>query len=413
MKGVRPRIHSARWAVAVVFLHGLLLAGCRTYERETAIIAPQAQYFPTPKSSAEIPAKFVDALGESDILLLGESHYVAENHHFIALLLPRLHERGFRLFMAEANHAQSLAFDEYVTGRRDSLTPAQSGLDGVWLEAVRALNAQLRASGRERDQMRARAIDVNHWRSVYRTGALEVARRSGNGRLLARIEGLPPTDTAGYLESLESLAADLDAANDRMGLAETDLAMLKDITKVEITSARFRSSRVWKDREDAMYDAIVAAMGLLGPKDKVVIHCGMTHAQLSQVWEQEPFQHWTAFGVRLAEDCRRSSKRIFSLACFAARGEHKHGFIDPERHPFDIVEQATPDSLSRAVDAAAEGRIAFVDLRETGVESGALIDFSTGRSSTARPDEHFSGILMYPRASVLPASVWYEKNFRD
>ena len=50
---------------------------------------------------------------------------------------------------------------------------------------------------------------------------------------------------------------------------------------------------------------------------------------------------------------------------------------------------------------------------DTGVEGGALIDFSTGRSSTARPGEQFSGILMYPRARVLPASVWYEKNFRD
>jgi hypothetical protein len=50
---------------------------------------------------------------------------------------------------------------------------------------------------------------------------------------------------------------------------------------------------------------------------------------------------------------------------------------------------------------------------DTGVEDGARINFSSSMSSTARPGEQFSGILMYPRASVLPASVWYEKNFRD
>lgn len=279
-------------AGTVVVLHALLLASCRTYDRETAIIAPQAQYFPTPKSSAQIPAKLVDALGESDILLLGESHYVSEHHQFIAMLLPRLQERGFRLFMAENNHAQGVAFDEYVTGRRDSLTPAQSGLDGIWLEAVRALNAQLRASGRERDQMRVRAIDVNHWRSVYRVGAMELANRSGIDQLQARIESLPPTDTAGYREALESLAAELDSSKDRMGLAEADFAALKDMTKMEIASAGFRSSRVWKDREGAMYDAVVAALDSPDRDGKVVIHCGMTHAQLCQVWEQEPFQPW-------------------------------------------------------------------------------------------------------------------------
>jgi hypothetical protein len=198
-----------------------------------------------------------------------------------------------------------------------------------------------------------------------------------------------------------------------MGLAEADFAALKDMTQVEITSARFRSTRVWNIRESAMYDAIVAAMGSLGGRGKVLIHCGMMHAQLSQVWQQEPLQSWNAFGVRLAEDCRRSSKRIFSLACFGARGESKHGFVDPRRHPFDIANEAASDSLSLAIDAAADGRIAFVDLRNTGVVGGARIDFSSGATSTAPPGEQFSGLLLYPRASVLPSSEWYEKNFRD
>lgn len=409
----RPRRFIALLASAVAASSVLVGAGCKTYEHETATIASKAEYFPTPNSPAEIPATLVDAIGASDILLLGESHYSAEYHRFLANLLPRLHEHGFRLFLCESNHAYGRLFDEYVTGRRDSLTPKQSSLDSTWLEAMRALNAELRASGRAQDQMRVRAIDVNHWRSVYREGALELATRPGSERLVTRVKDLPPTDTAGYLESLESLSADLGAAKDRMGLAETDLATLKDITKVEITSARFRSSRVWKVREDAMYDAVVAAMGSLGPKDKVVIHCGMMHAQLSQVWQQESPQSWNAFGVRLAEDCRRSSRRIFSLSCFGARGEQKHGFFDPERHPFDIMDEARADSLTRALDAAADGRIAFVDLRDTGVTDGALIDFGSGASSTARPGEQFSGIMLYPRASVLPSSVWYEKDFRD
>lgn len=145
----------------------------------------------------------------------------------------------------------------------------------------------------------------------------------------------------------------------------------------------------------------------------MVIHCGMTHAQLSPVWRKELGQDWSVLGVRLAEDCRRSSKRIFSLASFGARGEQKHSFRDPNRHAFDIVDEAPSDSLSRAIDAAAQGRVAFVDLRDTGVEAGARIDFTSGNSSTARRGEQFSGILMYPQASVLPSSVWYEKNFRD
>ncbi len=223
----------------------------------------------------------------------------------------------------------------------------------------------------------------------------------------------PPTDIAGYLESLETLEADIGAAKDHMGLSEPELATLRDMTTVEIVSTRYRASRSMEDRENAMYDAIVAAMGTLFQGERVVIHCGRMHAQLSQEWRVEPFQDWNHFGVRLAEDRRASSKRIFSLACFGARGEQKHSFNDPARHPFDIVDDATADSLSRAIDAAADGRIAFVDLRNTGVIGGARIDFDSGMSSTARPGEQFSGLLMYPRASVLPSSVWYETNFRD
>jgi hypothetical protein len=185
------------------------------------------------------------------------------------------------------------------------------------------------------------------------------------------------------------------------------------MTTVEIVSARYRASRSMGDRERAMYDAIVAAMGSLSQGERVVIHCGRMHAQLSQEWRVEPFQGWTHFGVRLAEDCRESPKRIFSLACFGARGEEKHSFKDPARHSFDIMDYSTADSLSRAIDAAADGRIAFVDLRNTGVIGGARIDFDSGMSSTARPGAHFSGLLMYPKASVLPSSTWYETNFRD
>jgi erythromycin esterase-like protein len=414
--GARTLVFSVgRWplatahAIACVFL----VAACKTYESETAVIAPQALYFPTPRSSAEIPPELVDALGEADILLLGESHYVTEHHQFLALLLPRLHERGFRLFLTEWNHSHGWVFDEYVTGRRESLTPEQSSLDGVWLEAVRALNAELRASGRARDQMRVRAIDVNHWRAIYRAGALELVTRSGNEGLIKRIQALPPTDTSGYLESIEALEADIGRAKDRMGLSEPDLAALREMTTVEIASTRYRANRSMEDRESAMYDAIVAAMGSLFQGERVVIHCGRMHAQLSQEWRVEPFQGWHHFGVRLAEDCRESSKRIFSLACFGARGEQKHSFKDPARHSFDIMDHSTADSLSRAIDAAADGRIAYVDLRNTGVIGRARIDFDCGRSSTARPGAQFSGILLYPQASVLPSSAWFETNFRD
>jgi hypothetical protein len=77
------------------------------------------------------------------------------------------------------------------------------------------------------------------------------------------------------------------------------------------------------------------------------------------------------------------------------------------------MDHSTADSLSRAIDAAADGRIAYVDLRNTGVIGRARIDFDLGRSSTARPGAQFSGILLYPQASVLPSSAWFETNFRD
>jgi hypothetical protein len=50
---------------------------------------------------------------------------------------------------------------------------------------------------------------------------------------------------------------------------------------------------------------------------------------------------------------------------------------------------------------------------ETRRYGGARIDFDLSMSSTARLAKRFSGLLMHPRAIVLPSSGWYETNFSD
>lgn len=410
------------WSGTALALVAALGPGCRSYERPTERLAAQALYFATPTAPDGVPDRVVAAIADSDVLLLGEEHHVQEHHDFVAVLLPRLHERGFRSVLCEANHAYGWLLDEYVKGARDTLAEKQGNLGRDWIEAIRALNAGLRAGGRAGEQISVGCCDVNHWDDAYRESLAALAERSRSQPLAALVAQLPATADTAYLPAVAAIADAAAGDPARLGLDAAGTAVVTATTRVELASAGYRASRLAlrvvrgqqpldsdAAREEVLHQNVTAAIDRLAPGGKLAVVCGMSHAQLRPAWRMHSGRAWEWLGTRLAARYVATPGKLYSLACFAARGQHKPNFRSKERFDEDVQSSASSDDLSRALDTAAAGRIAFLDLTDTGVDEEAKIWF--GRDSLMRPGELFSGLLMYPRSSVARASVWYEDHF--
>jgi erythromycin esterase-like protein len=396
------------WSGTALALVAALGPGCRSYERPTELLAAQARYFATPTAPDGVPDRVVAAIAGADVLLLGEEHHVQEHHDFVAVLLPRLHERGFRRVLCEANHAYGWLLDEYVKGARDTLAEKQWNLGRDWIEAIRALNAGLRAGGRAGEQISVGCCDVNHWDDSYRESLAALAERYRSQPLAALVAQLPATADTAYLPAVAAIADAAAGDPARLGLDAAGAAVVTATTRVELASAGYRTSRSDAAREEVLHQNVTAAIDRLAPGGKLAVVCGMSHAQLRPAWRMHSGRAWEWLGTRLAARYAATPGKLYSLACFAARGQHKPNFRSKERFDVDVQSSASSDDLSRALDMAAAGRIAFLDLTDTGVDEEAKIWF--GRDSVMRPGELFSGLLMYPRSSVARASVWYEDN---
>ncbi|MBM3961561.1 MAG: ATP-binding cassette domain-containing protein [Planctomycetes bacterium] len=276
------------------------------------------------------------AVADADVLLLGEEHHVQAHHDFVVVLLPRLHERGFRSVLCEANHAYVWLLDEYVKGARDTLAEKQWNLGRDWIEAIRALNAGLRAGGRAGEQISVGCCDVNHWDDSYRESLAALAERYRSQPLAELVAQLPaPSDTA----YVPAVAAIVDAAAGdpaRLGLDAAGMSVVTATTRVELASARYRTSRSDAAREDVLHQNVTAATDRLAPGGKLAVVCGMSHAQLRPAWRMPSGRAWEWLGTRLAARYAATLGRLYSLACFAARGQHKPNFRSRERFDVDV-----------------------------------------------------------------------------
>lgn len=390
-----------------IILAALLFSSCASLPNPAAAasLSRKALHFQTPTSPEAIPGELVDALAQSKVLLIGECHYVQEHQEFISLLLPRLHEKGFRVFVTESIYAYGWLMDDYVKGRRDSLTNQQSGMDQVWLEAIRAFNAKLRSSGRESDQISFRCFDMNHWAVGYLDTLAELSRRTDT-EALAKLRSslMAAPSEAAYRNLLSDTKKRLEGG-DAFGLPPDLVELLSDATDVESRSFEVRARWDGAAREDIIYGNVRECIEALQPGAKLVINCGFWHAQLTPVWD--PTCDW--LGQRLKRDYASAPGALYSLATFAYRGETKENFQTARRGAYDVQKDTPAGSLTRMLDAKSAGRITFLDLKSSGIEDKVAIYYGNDRAFI-EPGRQFSGILIYPQRTVLDSTRYYEKN---
>jgi erythromycin esterase-like protein len=305
------------WSGTALALVAALGPGCRSYERPTELLAAQALYFATPTAPDGVPDRVVAAIAGADVLLLGEEHHVQEHHDFVAVLLPRLHERGFRRVLCEANHAYGWLLDEYVKGARDTLAEKQWNLGRDWIEAIRALNAGLRAGGRAGEQISVGCCDVNHWDDSYRESLAALAERYRSQPLAALVAQLPATADTAYLPAVAAIADAAAGDPARLGLDAAGAAVVTATTRVELASAGYRTSRSDAAREEVLHQNVTAAIDRLAPGGKLAVVCGMSHAQLRPAWRMHSGRAWEWLGTRLAARYAATPGKLYSLACFA------------------------------------------------------------------------------------------------
>jgi erythromycin esterase-like protein len=385
----------------------LLFSSCASLPSPAAAakLSEKAIHFQTPASPEEIPDELVETLSRSKVLLIGECHYVQEHQEFISLLLPRLHETGFRVFVTESINAYGWLMDDYVKGRRDTLSKMQSGMDYVWLEAIRAFNAKLRSVGRESEQISFRCFDMNHWPVGYLDTLEELSRRAGTDDLANLRSSLISAPSEAMYRGLLRETGKRLAGGDALGLPPDLIGLFSDITDVETRSFEVRTH--WYDaaREDIIYGNIRKYIDALPPGAKIAINCGFWHAQLTPVWD--PSCDW--LGKRLKRDYASDPTALYSLATFAYRGEIKRNFQSSERISYDTQKDSPTGSLTRMLDSASAGRITFLDMRSAGVDGKVAIDYGSD-NAVMEPGRQFSGILIYPRRTVLSSTRYYEKD---
>ena len=111
-----------------------------------------------PFAGQAIPPEFLDRLSPYRVVVVGETHLLAEHRELMAALVQQSHSRGFRQVLLEWPHMIDWLLYDFVNdgGLEPGWTP-NVVLGGVMITAIRDFNRSLP----EDEHVQVRAIDVN------------------------------------------------------------------------------------------------------------------------------------------------------------------------------------------------------------------------------------------------------------
>lgn len=381
-----------------------LIFSCSTYNSELEQLRDQAIYFDVPVTKDQISDKMVNRLSDAKIIVVGETHYVQEHQEFFSLLLERLYENNVRIFTTESNHSEGVIFNLYVSGADIELTDMEKGMDSYWMDSLRAFNQKLKRENKPLLQMQT--FDMNHWPEVFsRSMKIYGQHISDNADLLKLVEKISKTNIASreYADAIRELSA--GAESNRYQLTESENNTIIEMCQIEIRSMVLRNSFDNQKREEIIIENIENSIAQLKDDEKIVINCGMWHAQKTSIWDIG-VEQWLGEYLQGAYD----SHELFHLAVFAVKGEKKAKFYSKERSYYNLLEADSPPNISKELAVIADGRISFLDM--TTIDWRKKITFDYGyktRLVKMIPGNHYDGLLMYPAQSVLESSLLFER----
>lgn len=335
---------------------------------------------------AQLPGPVLDAVSKSNVLILGEEHYVQEHQEFIGALLPVLHKLGYRLLLTEQAHAFGWISEDYVLGTLDEIPWPLKAFDGLLLEKVRQFNSTLAMD----ERIRVQAIDINH---LGFGDSLQFLKNRIETRDLFEIlrvktpEQYPPA-----LEKVrERLVSEKDYWIEQWSRQWYDRVC--ELVEIELATIPIRSNRDPKnqsaDREKLMI--LLAERRITETRGKVAVNCGQTHAQKKHFRDWYPVVNYQLLGMYL-----RGKYHTYHVAFWGAQGEKKQHFYDAECVKFNRLKDCPQDDLVRILAEKAENRIVVLPL-----DTDVFAESATAAGKKTSPSEQFDAWVLYPRITLL------------
>jgi len=322
-----------------------------------------------------IQSELSEPLADSRIILLGETpHFAVEIERLTyEVIVPDLFDSGFRLFVAEENHAFGWIFDMYAAG---TITRAQlpAGTYSYYqrtYDTIRKLNGTVPTS----DRLHVRTVDVNHYPWAFRVaieyasnwlGDLSLFQHALDMQFGGELEtALPPFESGKEVASHQRRLYPLEASHGARYreellrvldvLDENELSYrntwgdewyerIVRITEVEHASSQYRETQDASSREDTIHELISESVNLLDLR--AIAHLGSRHAQKAQT---ALFGHrsFASAGERL-----RDEYATFHLILYALSGERLNHLQADAPVEFEQCHSYPPENLLSIICAS-------------------------------------------------------------
>ncbi|MDH3300532.1 MAG: hypothetical protein OES24_08495 [Acidimicrobiia bacterium] len=293
-----------------------------------------------------IPDVVVNRLADNRVVLLGETHHLREHWEFVAALVARLYDRGFRQLLIEAPHMASWLIDDYVQGSRRMPDWKPPPFYERRLTAIRDFNQTATAAA---DPIHVRGIDANE---NFYGGARDFHLVLGWFADTLPTRGpLTPFLDGGYVDAgapeqqqaiddlIESIESSRDDLVDSWGLDRYE--ELVELLTVELASIDVRAKRADDDNDGARAreDVIkrLVDQRVVDCSCGTVINIGGHHAQKSHLMGTK--QEW--LGDYLVNSSGAVDGSIIVIEFASAVTELEPGAGGT---PWNIVESNSPDN---------------------------------------------------------------------
>lgn len=392
-------------AIAGGAVIGLLVADSKRLSPEelVEIVDAEAEFF----EADEVPEGLKAVLANSEVVLLGEQHYVQEHKEYLLKLAEYAAPLGYNLILAEGMEAYSWLVEDYVLGLRDTLPLTVRYFDNYLIEGLRELNTRLP----EDQRIRLAYYDINHWDGVA-TESLNLA-----------LKELPPGAEA-YLEDLlrsrySTLTPNMHWTHDALarGVMKEYSTELREVwgdrwynIVYEMLPSESRDwirNNVFDDakREDILTSNIRKHLEEQRKSGhRTLVNTGLYHAQRK-----------TLMGVRilrLGEALSSEAYKLFSIGFVALRGERKFSFQDEHPYQVDIPASAGTRNLIGVLGTRAGDRMAWLPTGNEKLGSGRnWVTYGVNDTHLLVPARQFDAFITYPRVTLTRSLAEFESKF--
>lgn len=386
---------------AVIAAAGLLAACSAVTEVTTVQLAEVIERDAIAFEADAIPAEVIERFASHKVVFVGETHWLREHRIFMAELIRRLHDRGFRQILVEWPQMVDWTLADYVNdgGIFTDWEPGET-FGGSIATAVRDFNRTLP----DEEHFQVRAVDINladyggasSFHDLLRTFADHLPGEGPLAEFFTRAYG----SQAEQRSALEALRDGLEG--DQTGLAaswgQDRYEMAAEMVEVELVSVGIRAlygrryDSAARMREDVI--KMLADRRLAGYPYGSLINFGGNHAQKSRFRGTD--QEW--LGDYLVHKSEAPGGPVIVVGVTAARIEPEPGATAR----FDLMDASPSNEVFRVMSETWPGMTIFLPLDDPlFTRDGVPMNYE-GTVEVGAPALIYDAFLQYPLAHYIP-----------